>query len=121
LHGFHPLAVAAALAPREAFQRLAAHLLRDAAHPRHPACLSEDPEAQEVEAWFRGALRRRIEDLIQREGLDAAAMTAPPKPGEDDAAARRYCPRCQALYGEDTEACEDCGGVPVLALESQGR
>lgn len=116
LHGFHPLAVAAALAPRDAFARLAAHLLRDAANPRHPACLSDDPEVQGVEAWYRGALRRHIEALITREGLAAAAMLAPPARGEDEEGALRYCPRCLSKYGEDTETCEDCGGVPVVAL-----
>lgn len=116
LHGFHPLAVAAALAPRDVFERFAGFLLRDLHNPRRPVCLSDDPEAQEVEASYRGALRRCVEDLIKREGLDAAAMIAPPTLGEDEASARRYCPRCRSLYGEDSEACEDCGGVPLLAI-----
>jgi hypothetical protein len=116
LHGFHPLAVAAALAPRDALERLTGHLLRDATFPRRPACLIDDPEAEEVESWYRGALRRRIEELAKREGLDTAAMTAAPAPRTDDAGARRYCPRCLEQYGEDTEACGDCGGVPVRAL-----
>lgn len=114
LHGLHPLAAAAALAPREHLEPLAAHLIRDARWPRLPACPGEDPEALAAEAHWRAALGRRIEALARELGLDPDALAAPPPPsGEREG--ERPCPRCHAWYGAEAAACEDCGGIPLAS------
>jgi hypothetical protein len=113
LHGVHPLAAAVALAPPEQQRDLAAHLLRDARFPRRPVCLNEDPAAEAIEAFFREALLRHLTKLAEKAGVSSDQVTAPPAPEEG---CSTYCPRCHAQFEKDTEACADCGGVPVLPL-----
>lgn len=110
LHGVHPLAAAVALAPPEAQRELAEHLLRDARWPRRPVCLNEEPAAQAIEAFYRAALLERVAKLAEKAGVSAEKVMAPP---EAEEGAASYCPRCRAQFEKDTEACADCGGVPV--------
>jgi hypothetical protein len=113
LHGVHPLAAAVALAPPEQQRELAAHLLRDARWPRRPVCLNDEPAAEAIEAFFRKALLGHLTRLAGKAGVSSDQVTAPPAPEEGCIA---YCPRCHAQFEKDTEACADCGGVPVLPL-----
>jgi hypothetical protein len=116
LHGFHPLAVAIALTPPEQQRAFATHLIRDARWPRRPVCLSDEPGAPRVEAAYREALLRHLEELAEQASIAAADVTARPAL-EEGLAARSYCPRCHAQFEHDVDVCADCGGVPVEAFE----
>jgi hypothetical protein len=114
LHGYHPLAVALAIAPPEQQRSFALHLLRDARWPRRPVCLSDDPAAQAVEESYREALRRGLMTIAEEASIPVAEATSPPAQEEG---AKSYCPRCLSQLEQDIEACADCGGVPVKAFE----
>jgi hypothetical protein len=118
LHGVHPLAAAVALAEPEQQRDLAAHLLRDARWPRRPVCLNEEPAAEAIEAFFREALLRHLTRLAEKAGVSTEQVTSPPEPEEG---CSTYCPRCHAQFDKETEACADCGGVPVLSLAAPDR
>jgi hypothetical protein len=110
LHGFHPLAVGAAVLDRPDLERFAAALLRDARHPRHPVCPGDSAEVAQVEAAHRAAMLGLLGDVAREAGVDAGAVLGAPEPEEGSS---RFCPRCLAQYGALGTRCEDCGGVPL--------
>ncbi len=98
--GCHPLAAAAVLLPRGAFENLA----RRERH-RLEVALEAARGTETDEAW-----RTRIEILeriVAAGGLDVGRVRAAPPRIAADAAA--YCPLCFSEYRAGFDACSDCG------------
>jgi hypothetical protein len=109
LSRFHPLAVAAVLTDRQRFESLARQVLLDLGHPL-PHDLSE-PEQRETEAFHRGLLLRLLQELVENQGADPDALTAPPLPANE--ACKWYCPRCHSQLTVERAECPDCGPIPL--------
>jgi hypothetical protein len=114
LEGFHPLAAAVALCPREAWQGLARGVVLDLEHPILPACPAADPVLQAAEREWREGLLAEVETFLRRHQIDRAELVRPPAPLE--AKCRTYCPRCRDQYVLAHGVCGDCGGLPLLPL-----
>jgi hypothetical protein len=76
-------------------------------------CLNADPAAEAIEELFRNELLRHLTKLAEKARVSSEQATAPPAPEEG---CSLYCPRCRAQFEKDTEACSDCGGVPVRSI-----
>ena len=115
LADLEPLAVAAALLPADRFGELARHALLDLEERAAAAGAGGSPAAED-EAWLAAALRRALLGLLERRGLSAEALLAPPVP-EDDRVLL-WCPRCHAQYlqGVDCPG-PGCRGRKLLPLQ----
>lgn len=112
LEGFHPLAVARALADAGEFRGLARHTLRELRFPALPA--GPAGEAEGMERFSRETMRELAEALVRRAGLDPDALLTPPPPL--DATCHSYCPRCEDQFTALAGVCKDCGGIPLRPL-----
>jgi len=92
--GYHPLAVAAALLPREEFRVFAGEQLRACRFSEYPA------------AYDGQTLERLMEQLVRRQGIVTEELMRP-RNREDNCVA--YCPRCLAQYRKQRSECADCG------------
>jgi hypothetical protein len=102
LTGFHPVAGAAAILPKERFLEVAARALRDATHPLEGSNDTAD--------WSRNALRASIEELVRAEGADPESLLEAGT--RTDPKSLTYCPRCRAEYSLAEGDCSDCA-VPL--------
>jgi hypothetical protein len=116
LEEFHPLAVAAVFAGKEEFAQLAAWVLRDLRHPALPICPNEAPAATAAETYWRSLLCREVEAFLSRAGLNPGQFLQPPAPADDTC--KSYCPRCQAQFTQSATSCADCGGMPLVGLQT---
>ena len=110
---FHPLAVAAVLAPREDLQRLAEDAWRDLSYPLGP----EDPAAVDDLTAVRSDLKDALRRLARVKELDVDAFERTPDP---EPSVEAYCPRCLEVYRTVDGECSDCPGVakrPLAAAE----
>lgn len=98
--GFHPLAVAAAVLPDDEFRTFAGEQLR--------AC-----RFGTLSDWYRERLRKALEALARRKGLQPEQLLAPPERQGNCVA---FCPRCLAQYMNNRSECADCGYTSLLAL-----
>ncbi len=110
LAGFHPLAAAAALLPRDDFREYAAGVLRDVVHPLPPAA---PEDGAEIVSWYRRLLDRELRRLIRGEGIDPEDLLRLPVP--TDAGVRSCCPRCLAEFTIEEGECSDCA-LPLVSL-----
>ncbi len=114
LDRFHPLAAAFVLCPETRFKDFAARVLRDLLHPALPACPVADPMAQAAEQQSRQRLIRAMERFLKKTGIDSQELLRPP--AKADPGCRAYCPRCQSQFIILDGACEDCGGLRLVAF-----
>lgn len=114
LEAFHPWCAAAELLTPTEFERLARGAWRDLNFPRFPECVSGEPDAIAIEAWFRKRSLQALESLLTEIGLDSADWLRPPQATEGSHT--QYCPRCHAQFTADAGTCSECGGRPLLPL-----
>ncbi len=115
LEEFHPIAVAQALAPPEAFKDLARHVLLDLQYPILPAAPSSDPTAVRVEEWFRATVRDSVWKAVERAGVKPGILLNPPAPTES--VHRAFCPRCGAQFVNADAVCGECGGRALVTFD----
>lgn len=130
LAGFHPLAVAAAVLPREKLEVVAGRFWRDAVHPLPAASglLSEDREdgsGESVDAAEQAAhdfhqrhYRPALEACLRQAGLEPEALEQPPAAR---AGAASFCPRCHQLFTRPEAVCADCDGLGAVPLARSAR
>lgn len=115
LEEFHPLAVVQALAPPEAFKKLARHVLLDLQFPVLPAAPSADEAAVRAEDWSRARMRELVWKFVERAGVNPEDLVKPPAPAES--VNKAFCPRCGSQFVDSAAACRECGGRPLALFE----
>lgn len=116
LHGFHPAAAVAAIAPQERARRFIGHLLRDVRYPMQPICPTEDVETQESERFYRTIVERQMTKMANGLSFNVEDLAGlPVASGEIEH--EMVCPRCRARYAAEMKACEDCGGIELRAAK----
>ncbi|MCL2649254.1 MAG: hypothetical protein FWD61_20025 [Phycisphaerales bacterium] len=108
---FHPLAVAAALCPRDEFRRFAREVILDLLYPIMPICPSKDEVDQIIESDFRQQLLVSVTSMVRNSSEDPEGIIKPPQP--DDPSCVAYCPRCERQFYATAGACDECGGIPL--------
>jgi hypothetical protein len=107
-----PLAVAAALLPTRAYAVLARPRLVELRFGATPAPAGGEAD----QAWWRAAVRARLEALLRGRGVDPDALVAAPPREADTIAA--WCPMCLAQYDARSlqAGCSDagCAGVSLV-------
>jgi hypothetical protein len=106
-----PLALAAALLPRERARPL---LARGLAELHWPLAAPARAQSGEDDAWWQKAQILRLERTLAGLGLDPAELLAPPI--REDPTSRQWCPRCRSQYEARAQACATCPGVPLQEL-----
>ncbi|HWL52159.1 MAG TPA: hypothetical protein VNQ90_06980 [Chthoniobacteraceae bacterium] len=107
-HPLHePLVVAREMLPKTAWQKLAARVWLDLAHPLHRS----EPESPLLPP-ARQRQRREIRQLLARDRIDPAALDHPVPPALEGIDC--YCPRCGTGYLRQQESCPECPGVAML-------
>jgi hypothetical protein len=114
MEDFHPVAAAAALLDRDAFEEFAATTLRDLAHPLPPAT---PKEGAGIVAWYGDRVGHHLGRLARAEGIDPARLLEAPTPR--DGKALSCCPRCRAEYLLFDGRCSDCD-LPLVPLRTHG-
>jgi len=114
LEFYHPVAVAQVLGEENEFRALAAHYLRELRHPAQPICPRSETAAIAAEREMRGLLEREVEAVLKKAALDPAQLIRAPIPV--DSTCRSFCPRCLAQFTVTTGACDDSGGVRLVAF-----
>ena len=114
LEEFHPLAVAHALAPPEAFRKLARHVLLDLQFPILPVLSSSDDCAIRAEEWFRTRVRETVWKFVESTGANPEDLLKPPAPTETVNCA--FCPRCGAQFVDLSAVCGECGGRALTSF-----
>lgn len=111
LESFHPLAIASLFCDEQAFLDYARKILIET---RYPLGLNSigGGAALEAEREWRSLLLRETERFLQRQKVDLAALTRPPKPADGTSLA--WCPRCEAQFTTRTGTCADCGGLELV-------
>lgn len=114
LAAFSPAAVAAALLSPERRAELLREVLCDLRHPcRNPAA-DADSVPERIAAEMRSMILPPVERLVRGQGLDVAALLAPPV--QEDATCRCYCPRCRGQFIQDGGDCPHCPGVGLVSF-----
>lgn len=117
LHAAYPVSAAAALGDLATFRALARRVILDIHCPMRPEWPLEDENLSGTDLAFRAQLLGALEDVVQGQGSDVAAITRPPLPA--DSSCKAYCPRCETHYIITDGACEHCGGIPLRPFQPQ--
>ena len=111
---FHPLAVAGAVYPREAFFSETSRYVREWRFPLPDAPSGNSTEHTAAEDWFRKHWQEAIEQFIVKNFGDLAQfLGAPPRESEE---CRSFCPRCASQYKFEAGHCADCM-LPVYSFQ----
>jgi hypothetical protein len=113
-----PLAVASVLLPARAFATMARPRLVQLRF----GATAAPPGGEGDQAWWRQAMRARIERLLRGRGLDLDALVvAPPRDSQQVVA---WCPSCLAQYDSShlLKACGNtgCAGVSLVRYQGTG-
>jgi hypothetical protein len=110
---YHPLALAAALSPRDQFLDYARRVVRDLRHPTPTRCTAAGEEPRHTQEWFGKRLTAAVEAFLARQGVDVESLVRAPRP--ETPACRAYCPRCEGQYERAGGKCSTCD-VPLQML-----
>ncbi len=111
-HPLHePLAVAKEMLPKTAWQKLAARVWLDLAHP-----LRDDEPESPLLAPARELQRHGIKRMLTQYAIDPATLGQPTSLTLEGV--NCYCPRCHTGYLQWQEICPECPGVAMLPATS---
>ncbi len=107
--GVHSLALAKVLLPKPAFDSFTAEYMRRL----HYEVSQDDREMNARQDFYR----RATTFLEEKCGLSANHWEEAAPVREADS--HSYCPRCFAQYRQQTDTCEDCGGLRTVEFRRQ--
>src|SRR5262249_6258539 len=96
LEMYQPLALAAAIGPRDQFEQYARRLVRGLRYGDTQRCPSSGEDPRNVVAWFGNRLTSAVEEFLREQGIDVDEVLAAPAP--DSPTSRGFCPRCEGQY-----------------------
>ncbi|MEZ6059460.1 MAG: hypothetical protein R3C19_03765 [Planctomycetaceae bacterium] len=113
----HPLAVAAAVMPRDRLTSLARRCLAELRHPVNSerAAANESPAVRDSLVQARDMLADALAESLHSVGIDTEALA---RPDDQDADAVCWCPRCFNQYTVAVEECPVCPGVGSVSFSA---
>ncbi|MCP4134123.1 MAG: hypothetical protein GY754_24335, partial [bacterium] len=110
--GYHPVAVAQAIAGKDLFVQLATQVSRDLLFPG-PG--EEEKIEYHIRTWYTQELLSVIGKALKKEGVLMADILKPPESPEEGT--QTYCPRCHCCYMVEEGECAECG-IPLIVFSA---